>query len=71
MSQPTAEPNCRPIIANDRVLQFKEDPDAWLMVDDILSRATYEQTKCASILGFSRGVRKLTYSSSPGFAGSR
>jgi len=25
--------------------QFKEDPDAWLMVDDILSRATYEQTK--------------------------
>jgi hypothetical protein len=25
--------------------QFKEDPDAWLMVDDILSRATYDQTK--------------------------
>ncbi|KAK4102733.1 ARM repeat-containing protein [Parathielavia hyrcaniae] len=25
--------------------QFKEDPDAWLMVDDILSSATYEQTK--------------------------
>jgi exportin-1 len=25
--------------------QFKEDPDAWLMVDDILSGATYEQTK--------------------------
>ncbi|KAK4228450.1 CRM1 C terminal-domain-containing protein [Podospora fimiseda] len=25
--------------------QFKEDPDAWLMVDEILSRATYEQTK--------------------------
>ncbi|KAK3314975.1 CRM1 C terminal-domain-containing protein [Apodospora peruviana] len=24
---------------------FKEDPDAWLMVDDILSRATYDQTK--------------------------
>lgn len=27
-------------------LQFKEDPDAWLMVDDILSKATYPQTKC-------------------------
>ncbi|KAK0723175.1 CRM1 C terminal-domain-containing protein [Lasiosphaeria miniovina] len=25
--------------------QFKEDPDAWLMVDGILSNATYEQTK--------------------------
>ncbi|KAH6620976.1 CRM1 C terminal-domain-containing protein [Chaetomium sp. MPI-SDFR-AT-0129] len=25
--------------------QFKEDPDAWLMVDDILSNATHEQTK--------------------------
>ncbi|KAM7208660.1 CRM1 C terminal domain containing protein [Naviculisporaceae sp. PSN 640] len=25
--------------------QFKEDPDAWLMVDDILTRATYQQTK--------------------------
>ncbi|KAK4179944.1 putative exportin [Triangularia setosa] len=25
--------------------QFKEDPDAWLMVDDILSKASYEQTK--------------------------
>ncbi|GAB1313322.1 Karyopherin transporter [Madurella fahalii] len=25
--------------------QFKEDPDAWLMVDEILSKATYEQTK--------------------------
>ncbi|KAK3321206.1 CRM1 C terminal-domain-containing protein [Cercophora scortea] len=25
--------------------QFKEDPDAWLMVDNILSTATYEQTK--------------------------
>jgi len=25
--------------------QFKEDPDAWLMVDEILSKATFEQTK--------------------------
>lgn len=25
--------------------QFKEDPDAWLMVDEILSKATYPQTK--------------------------
>ncbi|KAI6368810.1 hypothetical protein MCOR25_004553 [Pyricularia grisea] len=25
--------------------QFKEDPDAWLMVDQILSEATYSQTK--------------------------
>lgn len=29
-------------------LQFKEDPDAWLMVDKILSDAQYPQTKCAS-----------------------
>jgi len=34
----------------DQLPQFKEDPDAWLMVDDILSRATYEQTKCMSAL---------------------
>jgi len=25
--------------------QFKEDPDSWLMVDKILSDATYPQTK--------------------------
>ncbi|KAK1782857.1 CRM1 C terminal-domain-containing protein [Copromyces sp. CBS 386.78] len=25
--------------------QFKEDPDAWLTVDEILQKATYEQTK--------------------------
>ncbi|KAK4241098.1 CRM1 C terminal-domain-containing protein [Achaetomium macrosporum] len=25
--------------------QFKEDPDAWIMVDEILSQASYEQTK--------------------------
>ena len=41
----TDPPNCAAILTN-RSLQFKEDPDAWLMVDDILSRATYEQTKC-------------------------
>ncbi|KAK4042306.1 CRM1 C terminal-domain-containing protein [Parachaetomium inaequale] len=42
--------------------QFKEDPDAWLMVDDILSRATYEQTKCLSPLGSERaghGIRNF------------
>jgi hypothetical protein len=44
------------------VLQFKEDPDAWLMVDDILSRATYEQTKCSfpARLGWS-GARAYKY----------
>lgn len=26
--------------------QFKEDPDAWLLVDKILQDATYPQTKC-------------------------
>ena len=26
--------------------QFKEDPDAWLLVDRILQEATYPQTKC-------------------------
>ena len=25
--------------------QFKEDPDAWLIVDKILAEATYPQTK--------------------------
>jgi exportin-1 len=28
--------------------QFKEDPDAWLLVDKILQEATYPQTKCSS-----------------------
>ncbi|KAL2160070.1 hypothetical protein VTH06DRAFT_1725 [Thermothelomyces fergusii] len=32
-------------VAQAALNQFKEDPDAWLMVDEILSRATYEQTK--------------------------
>lgn len=32
--------------------QFKEDPDAWLMVDDILSKATYPQTKCTPSISF-------------------
>lgn len=26
--------------------QFKENPDAWLLVDKILSDAQYPQTKC-------------------------
>ena len=26
--------------------QFKENPDAWLLVDQILSEAQYPQTKC-------------------------
>lgn len=29
-------------------LQFKENPDAWLLVDKILQEATYPQTKCSS-----------------------
>jgi len=29
-------------------LQFKENPDAWLLVDKILQEATYPQTKCQS-----------------------
>ena len=33
-------------IANHIHAQFKEDPDAWLMVDEILSKATHDQTKC-------------------------
>ncbi|KAL2110664.1 hypothetical protein VUR80DRAFT_870 [Thermomyces stellatus] len=32
-------------VAQARLNQFKEDPDAWLMVDKILSEATYPQTK--------------------------
>jgi len=51
-----------PPLPTNCVLQFKEDPDAWLMVDDILSRATYEQTKCSSParLGWS-GSRAYKY----------
>ncbi|KAL7623822.1 Karyopherin transporter [Parahypoxylon ruwenzoriense] len=26
--------------------QFKEDPDAWLLVDSILSESKHPQTKC-------------------------
>lgn len=26
--------------------QFKEDPDAWLLVDKVLQEAEYPQTKC-------------------------
>lgn len=36
-----------PTSANTLV-QFKEDPDAWLLVDKILQEATYPQTKCQS-----------------------
>lgn len=28
------------------LLQFKENPDAWLLVDKILQDAQYPQTKC-------------------------
>jgi exportin-1 len=31
--------------AQNALSQFKEDPDAWLMVDKILSDAQYPQTK--------------------------
>lgn len=31
-------------------VQFKENPDAWLMVDKILESAAYPQTKCTTIL---------------------
>ena len=37
-----------PTSANTLV-QFKEDPDAWLLVDKILQEATYPQTKCQSL----------------------
>ncbi|KAG7285284.1 Exportin-1 [Staphylotrichum longicolle] len=50
--------------------QFKEDPDAWLMVDDILSRATYEQTKCSSPARLAGVVQGLT-NTSLGSAGIR
>ncbi len=29
--------------------QFKENPDAWLLVDKILQEATYPQTKCEPV----------------------
>ena len=34
-----------PILA-DMLFQFKENPDAWLLVDKILQEASYPQTKC-------------------------
>lgn len=33
-------------------MQFKENPDAWLLVDKILQEATYPQTKCRSCLSY-------------------
>ena len=30
--------------------KFKEDPDAWLLVDKILQEATYPQTKCMCLI---------------------
>lgn len=37
--------------ATDRLtpIQFKENPDAWLLVDKILQDAQYPQTKCKYI----------------------
>lgn len=34
--------------AQNAMNQFKENPDAWLMVDKILQEAQYPQTKCKS-----------------------
>lgn len=31
---------------SDIYFQFKENPDAWLLVDKILTEASYPQTKC-------------------------
>ena len=33
-------------ILADILFQFKENPDAWLLVDKILQEASYPQTKC-------------------------
>ena len=35
-----------PTALTDRWHQFKENPDAWLLVDKILQQASYPQTKC-------------------------
>lgn len=52
----TAEITCHILWANVVMLQFKENPDAWLLVDKILQEATYPQTKCRIIrLGSSFG----------------
>lgn len=37
--------------------QFKENPDAWLLVDKILQDAQYPQTKCESANRWSSGGR--------------
>lgn len=47
-SQPS---NTQPLSVFDTILadilfQFKENPDAWLLVDKILQEASYPQTKC-------------------------
>jgi hypothetical protein len=41
-----ARPALSTLIVADTSSQFKEDPDAWLLVDKILQEATYPQTKC-------------------------
>lgn len=33
-------------VVADIFYQFKENPDAWLLVDKILQKASYPQTKC-------------------------
>ncbi len=38
-------PTMQQKLAESALNQFKEDPDAWLIVDKILSEATYPQTK--------------------------
>jgi exportin-1 len=42
--------------------QFKEDPDAWLIVDNILARAEYPHTKCTCSVGFERRATNKTLS---------
>ena len=47
-SQPgnTQLPLSARMIGADTSVQFKENPDAWLLVDKILQEASYPQTKC-------------------------
>jgi exportin-1 len=39
--------------------QFREDPDAWMLVDKILQEAEYPQTKCTSAC--SRSINPSAY----------
>ena len=66
-TQPSASPEIRSGIIPTDPFKFKENPDAWLLVDKILQEASYPQTKCETqYLSMSRAVAEILRYRSPG-----